>query len=267
MAWRTQLVVATGSSPHTRGTPEISQATTVFHRFIPAYAGNAGARTSGSWPGSVHPRMRGERRGIFNVLRLSPGSSPHTRGTRRTLSARRSTMRFIPAYAGNAESWRPRRSRHAVHPRIRGERPRYSVRPSPHTGSSPHTRGTLATTKNGFVCRRFIPAYAGNAHVLQPGPALQPVHPRIRGERQSGGVIIDRCSGSSPHTRGTHAIHEDLDRVARFIPAYAGNAQCSVFRSIEDAVHPRIRGERQYVHQDVDVTVGSSPHTRGTPWR
>ena len=99
-------VVATGrldgSSPHTQGTLSHLLPATDELRFIPAYAGNAVARTSGSWPGSVHPRMRGER------ACAAPWPEP--------------VFRFIPACAGNASQQIPAANDAAVHPRMCGER-------------------------------------------------------------------------------------------------------------------------------------------------
>ena len=50
--------------------------------------------------------------------------------------------------------------------------------------------------------------------------------------------------GSSPHTRGTRPLGDQVYVDARFIPAYAGNA-CPINSTISGVtVHPRIRGER-----------------------
>ena len=50
----------------------------------------------------------------------------------------------------------------------------------------------------------------------------------------------------------------------RFIPAYAGNALDDSFKAISNAVHPRIRGERNEHLPELWRGCGSSPHTRGT---
>ena len=73
--------IGVGSSPRVRGT-QIEQATMmVDQRFIPARAGNAGARISG-WQGvTVHPRACGERRAQGYRHCRPPGSSPRVRGT------------------------------------------------------------------------------------------------------------------------------------------------------------------------------------------
>ena len=91
---------------------------------------------------SVHPRIRGER-AIARPTVM--------------------TVRFIPAYAGNASLRQPFSIRVPVHPRIRGERYRVDGQQIIKAGSSPHTRGTLDPLHDHHYGGRFIPAYAGNA--------------------------------------------------------------------------------------------------------
>ena len=215
-----------GSSPHTRGTQPLLRGGRPCARVIPVYAGNAQATTTGPYlpdgssphtrgtrcrrPSgrrivSAHPRIRGERRTDRPARERCIGSSPHTRGTRRLPEQTVGHQRFIPAYAGNAVSHRVALCGHAVHPRIRGER-RITRTPAPlHSGSSPHTRGTLDRATVPRAAGRFIPAYAGNALITAAYPRETSVHPRIRGERSS--FLHARMSGfgSSPHTRGTRS--------------------------------------------------------------
>ena len=73
---------ATGSSPHTRGTPCDHDGSIAAGRFIPAYAGNARSSSRCPMPAPVHPRIRGERTEIYLPNPKADGSSPHTRGTR-----------------------------------------------------------------------------------------------------------------------------------------------------------------------------------------
>ena len=213
-----------GSSPHTRGTQELTRDRNYRGRFIPAYAGNACTiRRSVPIP-SVHPRIRGERVDFYTASAENGGSSPHTRGTRGMSGMSCPVHRFIPAYAGNARRFSMNGPAKAVHPRIRGER-----------ATRPHQRRSSL---------RFIPAYAGNALFVDHDSILNTVHPRIRGERCVGAISIDRSSGSSPHTRGTLVTYARACGVERFIPAYAGNATGHRIRASVPPVHPRIRGER-----------------------
>ena len=184
-----------GSSPHTRGTPQVPGHRPARHRFIPAYAGNAGRRYGQAPCRPVHPRIRGERSGYVEARRSSSGSSPHTRGTLAHAARPVHQARFIPAYAGNARPDRMAMLTMTVHPRIRGERVCMGLRPIPRAGSSPHTRGTLFRRSRHILNRRFIPAYAGNAAATpRPRPA-RAVHPRIRGERPPGKTVYSFSIG------------------------------------------------------------------------
>ena len=185
MAWRTQLVVATGSSPRTRGTLSNCPGDIGDLRFIPAYAGNA-ARGAFRRPGrSVHPRMRGERGFAPGIFASTIGSSPHARGTRQCGHRRPDLLRFIPACAGNASASLSDRARATVHPRMRGERISTVTRTELLYGSSPHARGTHWRCTLERHRRRFIPACAGNASRERGCSGCLPVHPRMRGERSS----------------------------------------------------------------------------------
>ena len=223
-----------------------------------------GPRKLPRWP-PVHPRIRGERVVCKCHSSCHLGSSPHTRGTLDRYSCFRDFNRFIPAYAGNA---RPRaicRRRQAVHPRIRGERPKLPTIMKQATGSSPHTRGTRPDGCCTGGLGRFIPAYAGNARERSSDARPETVHPRIRGERDCAGPAIPMRIGSSPHTRGTPRLRHRPDVPQRFIPAYAGNAQARAGLDRLLPVHPRIRGEREFLQHHQATGEGSSPHTRGTP--
>ncbi len=73
--------------------------------------------------------------------------------------------------------------------------------------------------------------------------------------------------GSSPHTRGAHQDFRDGRHAKGIIPAYAGSTPCTQpgRRLLRD--HPRIRGEHDIITSTGCRPWGSSPHTRGAPWR
>ena len=195
------------------------------------------------------------------------GSSPHTRGTRYCTNNECETFRFIPAYAGNEQTVRVARLTWPVHPRIRGERSQRAPRTLATSGSSPHTRGTIPAPPPPSTRSRFIPAYAGNAPFGGSSTGEKAVHPRIRGERTGGQTALPSIIGSSPHTRGTRFRQGCRFLCLRFIPAYAGNAASRCEMPATSSVHPRIRGERNNEIARVAPSIGSSPHTRGTPVR
>ena len=131
-------------------------------------------------------------------------------------------------------------------------------------GSSPHARGTRADYRRCRSGRRFIPACAGNASPARSGGPRGPVHPRMRGERTTHRIRSAAHGGSSPHARGTRSVFKTVLHRDRFIPACAGNAVSHGIDTLSDAVHPRMRGERQLAVQGEVCRHGSSPHARGT---
>ncbi len=216
---------------------------------------------------AVHPRGRGERINRVDLTLCPAGSSPRTRGTPPRASSTLVGVRFIPADAGNAHHILSHPAVLTVHPRGRGERGYRGAIVGHECGSSPRTRGTLAAAWRLLIGRRFIPADAGNATGRQLEHLRHLVHPRGRGERNRAGAGVTGKDGSSPRTRGTPVRPKYPLSVERFIPADAGNAFGSRFWSISKAVHPRGRGERNPISCAKRLPIGSSPRTRGTPWR
>ena len=169
--------------------------------------------------------MRGERAPATLPIEANFGSSPHARGTRTTEIHARNPRRFIPACAGNARQAGSIHPCPSVHPRMRGERPSGPDGHAYDDGSSPHARGTQQPEPDPAGQGRFIPACAGNALQGLIPLGVNPVHPRMRGERRN-------------------ALH-GLGHHVRFIPACAGNARKARTRRKPPSVHPRMRGERR----------------------
>ena len=171
------------------------------------------------------------------------GSSPHTRGARRSPGSQYVRSRIIPAYAGSTPFVRSCPLPAGDHPRIRGEHgPRREARVMPE-GSSPHTRGAPPTWPSSSE--------------------TTPDHPRIRGEHDIITATGCRPWGSSPHTRGARAQFGGNTKDAGIIPAYAGSTLAGDFGYPADEDHPRIRGEHPGWDGWQLASEGSSPHTRG----
>ena len=255
-----------GSSPRVRGTLSEENRTALRIRFIPARAGNAGARRRRSDRATVHPRACGERVCTGSHSERTRGSSPRVRGTPGGSLDTAGEIRFIPARAGNAriaESGNPTCS---VHPRACGERARSAEAIDAAVGSSPRVRGTLPFAAVALPGSRFIPARAGNAQDVGKLTPFGTVHPRACGERDVIGVTSGIGHGSSPRVRGTRSSGHAYRRGRRFIPARAGNAGL-LFRLLGCvAVHPRACGERLCVVGGGSRPCGSPPRVRGSPW-
>ena len=170
-----------------------------------------------------HPRIRGEHDVYDIVTARGRGSSPHTRGARHECELPDHHFRIIPAYAGSTDPPHAPSAPSADHPRIRGEHIRAKAYDPNRSGSSPHTRGALASAAAEAGPERIIPAYAGSTLSLPYTLTVEADHPRIRGEHKAVHISVNTFEGSSPHTRGARgaAGHHPAD--PRIIPAYAGS--------------------------------------------
>ena len=112
--------------------------------------------------------------------------------------------------------------------------------------------------------KRFIPARAGNGASSAAASWTAAVHPRARGEREVLKMTTLALFGSSPRARGTVLLADNLARLARFIPARAGNGRSSTTSRATSSVHPRARGERSIAARRYRGANGSSPRARGT---
>ena len=86
----------------------------------------------------------------------------------------------------------------------------------------------------------------------------------MRGEHQSGLMVLVLIPGSSPHARGTRRIRAPAGRSAGIIPACAGNTPAGCRRPRGRRDHPRMRGEHRARQSPGPRDRGSSPHARGT---
>ena len=135
-----------GSSPHTRGARSAACRNRALH--------------------GDHPRIRGEHIKCSRNKWPKTGSSPHTRGAHPSAVRRRAHRRIIPAYAGSTYRIGLSGGASQDHPRIRGEHACGASVKGTLSGSSPHTRGALASVAMGFLSIGIIPAYAGSTRPL-----------------------------------------------------------------------------------------------------
>ena len=298
---------SSGSSPRVRGTGQPLHLHVGHRRFIPACAGNGHGPARSGRPGTVHPRVCGERDRSSDSKLNDYGSSPRVRGTDHRDHAEVGLHRFIPACAGNGSSRSAPTSGTTVHPRVCGERGWNGGDSGRYDGSSPRVRGTGPAGGSDDRAVRFIPACAGNGlrggrrhrrRAVHPAcvgngwtvrtwPRSRPVHPRVCGERLYNGDRSHYIRGSSPRVRGTGRPQRFRAPAGRFIPACAGNGSTPENRVACLSVHPRVCGERpdrapgsgrravhprvcgeRYSREVLHATAfGSSPRVRGTDVR
>ena len=202
---RTASVVSSGSglSPLARGTPVFANLWTIAIRFIPAGAGNTGARNTKPCICSVYPRWRGEHVIRRAAAHVDLGLSPLARGTRRPEFFKALQLRFIPAGAGNTTVQTAGYYFFAVYPRWRGEHLLLELVECCYSGLSPLARGTQRQVVAALRGRRFIPAGAGNTYIRAKNKATATVYPRWRGEHPLPVIQLHCQCGLSPLARGT----------------------------------------------------------------
>ncbi len=231
-----------GSSPLTRGGRTSLALLPLIVRLIPAYAGRTvHDRARGGHP-RAHPRLRGADNSV--LYRFSPcwGSSPLTRGGLEWREDLFAALGLIPAYAGRTGQRRVWIADSGAHPRLRGADSAKCDGLTRIRGSSPLTRGGLASVSLRSGPLRLIPAYAGRTTPSGAAPANHWAHPRLRGADRQLGHASAAMTGSSPLTRGGPGVWCEFVAHLRLIPAYAGRTIPIGVRCGAKWAHPRLRG-------------------------
>ena len=254
---------ASGSFPLTQG-KQVSVTRHRHHRgLIPAHAGKTVTRLSLYTWTAAHPRSRGENVQPAGSARASRGSSPLTRGKHVDGVLRALSEGLIPAHAGKTCRCPGIRPSMWAHPRSRGENFCGCSAPDADWGSSPLTRGKLASASQSIGCSGLIPAHAAKTIARCWVLRYRGAHPRSRGENTSRWAPGCSPGGSSPLTRGKRARAALGPCLAGLIPAHAGKTECRAMSTSALWAHPHSRGENSRRPCNDIPDQGSSPLTRG----
>ena len=110
---------------------------------------------------------------------------------------------------------------------------------------------------------RLIPAHAGKTISSPDSSRGGRAHPRSRGENFTRPRPASVVCGSSPLTRGKHALSIRVRRALGLIPAHAEKTLPVSPRRSRTRAHPRSHGENMGLPIGYVSTPGSSPLTRG----
>ena len=254
---------ALGSSPLTRGKHRRTSRARGGCGLIPAHAGKTLGQASGAHVARAHPRSRGENRQSLSSRRDQEGSSPLTRGKRRTFAPRQRGRGLIPAHAGKTPPRKPPWTSTWAHPRSRGENRAFAALETAILGSSPLTRGKHRRTSRARGGCGLIPAHAGKTGGEARLDADRGAHPRSRGENSTATTSKRTDAGSSPLTRGKHRPCAVYHFLPGLIPAHAGKTPSHEPCCTPPRAHPRSRGENAVMNHPAAAALGSSPLTRG----
>ena len=131
------------------------------------------------------------------------------------------------------------------------------------SGLSPHGRGKLGQVFRELVCRRSIPARAGETSGRIHHPLKRRVYPRTGGGNHNHPVSHIIISGLSPHGRGKPSASGYGSNRPRSIPARAGETLDRRVRPLLGEVYPRTGGGNRRRYNIANTTAGLSPHGRG----
>ena len=173
-----------GSSPLTRGAPNVPRVHRAGERLIPAHAGSTFLLPAASSPPRAHPRSRGEHQATTQNAVGAVGSSPLTRGAPFCGTGVGLVGGLIPAHAGSTYRPRSPAGYSSAHPRSRGEHEPTAAVGDFGDGSSPLTRGAQVDVLRYLQVIRLIPAHAGSTPIWVFRYHTAPAHPRSRGEHR-----------------------------------------------------------------------------------
>ena len=196
------LYPSIGSPPPMRGKGLTIAAKPSFVRITPAYAGKRSASRGHVETVRDHPRLCGEKGNSKGLRGALWGSPPPMRGKVGGGMRFKFPFGITPAYAGKSGKVNFVGKTQGDHPRLCGEKRAVRIH-APHVpGSPPPMRGKvryfgLLTNHKGIT-----PAYAGKSLWNRKIPLCHWDHPRLCGEKRSGGSTSSFVRGSPPPMRG-----------------------------------------------------------------
>ena len=158
-----------GSPPPMRGKGELPCPVNGLNGITPAYAGKSFFDDPPKSLFEDHPRLCGEKANLLGVTTDYLGSPPPMRGKDKITLSVFIFKRITPAYAGKRQALQKAVHVPMDHPRLCGEKSKYSSSNSLSGGSPPPMRGKDFNLSSLSYLLRITPAYAGKRY-----PALLP---------------------------------------------------------------------------------------------
>ena len=169
----------------------------------------------------------------------------------------------IPACAGEPTNAANTTGLHRVYPRVCGGTASTRTYIGISTGLSPRVRGNPPPRSAFPICRRSIPACAGEPNPRPLGRLPQVVYPRVCGGTYRRWRSLRRGLGLSPRVRGNPRLLHQHPRQTRSIPACAGEPVLVLKRRLAYPVYPRVCGGTIAVLSRAPPFWGLSPRVRG----
>ena len=211
-----------GLSPRVRGNRSYATLMATSQRSIPACAGEPRQYLRVGAVGGVYPRVCGGTATSDQGPDPTEGLSPRVRGNHTRRIASITTLRSIPACAGEPVRERAVAIPVEVYPRVCGGTGFDGRLPPRPQGLSPRVRGN----PYGYRARRAregsIPACAGEPDRGASAPGPDWVYPRVCGGTFIASPRLGARRGLSPRVRGNPRGRREDRRDPGSIPACAG---------------------------------------------
>ncbi len=170
------------------------------------------------------------------------GPSPRVRGKLQWHKGGVSSIRSIPARAGETPSGPCLGSSEWVHPRACGGNCSATLLRRLLESPSPRVRGKLGSDASSLFCSGSIPARAGETERRFTGSVTSTVHPRACGGNSRSFTRPFSSRGPSPRVRGKLEWVQFPTFDPRSIPARAGETNHRLRSWCFQPVHPRACG-------------------------
>ncbi len=214
-------------------------------RITPACAGKSFDPACRQCGKEDHPRVCGEKCGIYMGKRFDQGSPPRVRGKADPNGRRAGCLGITPACAGKRIQARQALGKREDHPRVCGEKAAHRLRPMPRRGSPPRVRGKDGYAPIGAQVTGITPACAGKSSISSQKAFAREDHPRVCGEKMYCSPSSSVTTGSPPRVRGKAQAAADALVAAGITPACAGKRPFRPCRKQSARDHPRVCGEKQ----------------------
>ena len=191
------------------------------------------------------------------------GSPPRVRGKGR--GGCRGTVQkgITPACAGKSRHERAAGPNARDHPRACGEKKSVADSNWYNLGSPPRVRGKGQHLHQEHALMGITPACAGKSPLLPCRHDNPWDHPRVCGEKVSGGSLCAASSGSPPRVRGKDTEPGFAESEFRITPACAGKSSTKRRHACSNRDHPRVCGEKSPRGHCLCYPIGSPPRVRG----
>ena len=183
------IVRVWGSPPRARGKAAARAEDVCSVGITPACAGKSRDLPQRRRPRRDHPRVRGEKATLSEMISMQAGSPPRARGKDIRTGQKAGKEGITPARAGKSSRMAAMSARTRDHPRACGEKSERQSSKTAHQGSPPRVRGKVAMWLSLRMSEGITPARAGKSGLVPCVSITSKDHPRACGEKSGSSLL------------------------------------------------------------------------------